>query len=110
MSDTILTNDTRTPPQAVTLGGLIFLLGLAALLLVTKPWYHPNTMQTYTFWAVALAVIIVSWLIGHSLKIAEQWERAVVLRLGAYRGLRGPGYFFIIPVYRPAIAIHIVGM
>jgi regulator of protease activity HflC (stomatin/prohibitin superfamily) len=32
------------------------------------------------------------------MKIAEQWERAVVLRFGAYQGLRGPGFFFIIPV------------
>src|SRR5580765_5698728 len=30
-------------------------------------------------------------------KIAKQWERAVVLRLGRYRGLRGPGLFWIIP-------------
>ena len=30
-------------------------------------------------------------------KIARQWERAVVLRLGRYVGLRGPGLFWIIP-------------
>jgi regulator of protease activity HflC (stomatin/prohibitin superfamily) len=30
-------------------------------------------------------------------KIAQQWERAVVLRLGNYIGLRGPGLFWIIP-------------
>ena len=30
-------------------------------------------------------------------KIAQQWERAVVLRLGNYTGLRGPGLFWIIP-------------
>jgi len=30
-------------------------------------------------------------------KIAKQWERAVVLRLGRYVGLRGPGLFWIIP-------------
>ena len=30
-------------------------------------------------------------------KIARQWERAVVLRLGKYVGLRGPGLFWIIP-------------
>jgi regulator of protease activity HflC (stomatin/prohibitin superfamily) len=29
--------------------------------------------------------------------IARQWERAVVLRLGRYVGLRGPGLFWIIP-------------
>ena len=30
-------------------------------------------------------------------KVAQQWERAVVLRLGSYAGLRGPGLFWIIP-------------
>jgi len=31
-------------------------------------------------------------------KVASQWERGVVLRLGRYRGLRGPGLFWIIPL------------
>ena len=30
-------------------------------------------------------------------KIAQHWERAVVLRFGRYAGLRGPGPFFVIP-------------
>ncbi|MBN1440771.1 MAG: slipin family protein [Anaerolineales bacterium] len=33
-----------------------------------------------------------------ALKMANQWEKAVVLRLGKFRGLRGPGLFWIIPV------------
>jgi regulator of protease activity HflC (stomatin/prohibitin superfamily) len=33
-----------------------------------------------------------------SLKIAKQWEKAVVLRLGRFRGLRGPGMFWILPI------------
>jgi regulator of protease activity HflC (stomatin/prohibitin superfamily) len=32
------------------------------------------------------------------LKVANQWEKAVVLRLGRFRGLRGPGLFWIIPI------------
>jgi regulator of protease activity HflC (stomatin/prohibitin superfamily) len=34
-----------------------------------------------------------------SVKIADQWERAVVLRLGKFTELKGPGLFFIIPVF-----------
>ena len=30
-------------------------------------------------------------------KIAQQWERAVILRLGRFAGLRGPGLFWIVP-------------
>ncbi len=33
-----------------------------------------------------------------AIKIAKQWEKAVVLRLGRFRGLRGPGLFWIIPL------------
>ena len=33
-----------------------------------------------------------------SIKVASQWERAAVLRLGVYRGLRGPGLFTIVPI------------
>lgn len=33
-----------------------------------------------------------------SFKVAEQWEKAVVLRLGRFAGLKGPGPFWIIPI------------
>jgi len=33
-----------------------------------------------------------------AIKVAAQWEKCAVLRFGKYRGLRGPGFFFIIPV------------
>ena len=33
-----------------------------------------------------------------ALKVAQQWEKAVVLRLGKFYGLRGPGVFWVIPV------------
>jgi regulator of protease activity HflC (stomatin/prohibitin superfamily) len=45
--------------------------------------------------------IIVMALVGvvlmQSPKIAQQWERAIVLRLGRYIGLQGPGLFWIVP-------------
>ena len=33
-----------------------------------------------------------------SVKVADQWERAAVLRFGRYKGMRGPGLYFIIPL------------
>jgi regulator of protease activity HflC (stomatin/prohibitin superfamily) len=33
-----------------------------------------------------------------ALKVASQWEKAVVLRLGRFHGLRGPGPFWIVPI------------
>jgi regulator of protease activity HflC (stomatin/prohibitin superfamily) len=43
-------------------------------------------------------LIIISLLIGGSIKIADQWEKAVVLRMGKFSGLKGPGLFFKIPI------------
>ncbi len=33
-----------------------------------------------------------------ALKVASQWEKAVVLRLGKFRGLYGPGLFWVVPI------------
>ncbi|HEY9467378.1 MAG TPA: slipin family protein [Vicinamibacterales bacterium] len=46
-------------------------------------------------WAVGAAVIGV--LAALSPRVAQQWERAVVLRLGRFIGLQGPGLFWIVP-------------
>jgi regulator of protease activity HflC (stomatin/prohibitin superfamily) len=40
---------------------------------------------------------VIGLLLAPSPKIAQQWERAVVLRFGRYVGLRGPGLFWIVP-------------
>ena len=43
-------------------------------------------------------VVIVAIFISSAIKIAAQWERAVVFRLGKYITTKGPGIFFIIPL------------
>jgi regulator of protease activity HflC (stomatin/prohibitin superfamily) len=47
---------------------------------------------------VFLAGTLLAVLTLFAIKIADQWEKAVVLRFGKFRGLRGPGLFVIIPV------------
>lgn len=44
-----------------------------------------------------IAGLLFGFLFAVAPKIAKQWERAVLLRLGKYRGLRGPGLFWMIP-------------
>ena len=52
-----------------------------------------------TFGTVFLVVgLVASLLVASSAKIADQWERAVILRLGKFQGIRGPGLFFILPI------------
>jgi regulator of protease activity HflC (stomatin/prohibitin superfamily) len=48
-------------------------------------------------WVVVTAVIIAG-LVSPCLQMAYQWERAVVLRFGRFRGLRGSGLFAVFPV------------
>jgi regulator of protease activity HflC (stomatin/prohibitin superfamily) len=45
-----------------------------------------------------VVLIILTILITSSIKIADQWEKAVLLRMGKYIGLKGPGIFFIVPI------------
>jgi regulator of protease activity HflC (stomatin/prohibitin superfamily) len=48
-------------------------------------------------WPLAILLPVGVYLL-FALKIALQWEKVAVLRLGEYKGLRGPGLFMIIPV------------
>ena len=45
-----------------------------------------------------IGLLILAVLIASSIKIADQWEKAVQLRMGRYVGLKGPGIFFIWPI------------
>ncbi|HLB64293.1 MAG TPA: slipin family protein [Anaerolineales bacterium] len=43
-------------------------------------------------------ILLLSLYVLFGLKVADQWEKAIVLRLGRFRGLRGPGMFWVIPI------------
>lgn len=47
---------------------------------------------------VMLLLILFSGLLASSIRIADQWDKAVVLRMGKFNGLKGPGPFMIIPI------------
>jgi hypothetical protein len=48
--------------------------------------------------SIAVGAFLIAIIVSYSIKIADQWNRAVVLRLGRFRSLEGPGLFFIIPI------------
>ena len=72
----------------------ISILVLIALLGSSLALYNVYSLNI----AFLIAMLIASFIISSSIHIADQWERAVVLRLGKYKGLRGPGLFFIVPI------------
>ncbi|MCK5311300.1 MAG: slipin family protein, partial [Desulfobacteraceae bacterium] len=49
-------------------------------------------------WVTAVVLAVISLVAVSCIQIADQWEKAVVLRLGKFIGLKGPGLFFIIPI------------
>jgi regulator of protease activity HflC (stomatin/prohibitin superfamily) len=48
--------------------------------------------------AVASGAFLLALIVAMSVKVAEPWDRVVVLRLGRFHSLRGPGLFFLIPI------------
>lgn len=78
----------QTQVRANVVSVAILLLSLLIGILMTASTQKP-------LWLVAW--ILFGVFMSQSPKIAKQWERAVVLRLGKYTGLRGPGLFWITP-------------
>jgi len=78
------------------LPGLIFLIifvaGLALAYANMSPESYPASL------AIAVLGFIVASIVANAIKVADQWERVVVLRLGKFRSLEGPGLFFIVPI------------
>jgi regulator of protease activity HflC (stomatin/prohibitin superfamily) len=76
-------------PQISSIGVAVFLVSLAIGFWPTIYYNQPAPLLIAG--AVGLYFLF-------AIKVAEQWQKAAVLRLGRYIGLRGPGIFFIIPV------------
>ncbi|MEO8937524.1 MAG: slipin family protein [Burkholderiaceae bacterium] len=71
---------------------LVFLLGAAAA-------------GYFGDWWVTALLIVVAVMIGASLKIANVWQKFVILRLGKLQSVRGAGVFVIIPLIDRVIAV-----
>src|SRR5438128_11589411 len=74
------------PPNivAVALLALPIIAGLA----VTIPTENPFPV---------IAGLVIGLVLMQSPKIAQQWERAIVLRLGRFQSMTGPGLFWVVP-------------
>jgi regulator of protease activity HflC (stomatin/prohibitin superfamily) len=47
---------------------------------------------------IGVVAFVLAVIVSSSIKVADQWDRAVVLRLGRFHILRGPGLFLLIPI------------
>lgn len=79
--------------------------------LKTKGWANPISVSVmllaiilslalFALHRIELSIIfmVALGLLSVSMRIADQWEHAVVLRMGKFQGLKGPVVFFILPI------------
>jgi regulator of protease activity HflC (stomatin/prohibitin superfamily) len=57
-----------------------------------------STREDWVAPAIILPGILLGLALMFAIKVVDQWEKAVILRFGRFRGLKGPGLFWIIPV------------
>jgi regulator of protease activity HflC (stomatin/prohibitin superfamily) len=74
---------------------LLFLIATAAGAGLAYAFYGALGLASLSF---AVAGLLVGVIVSVAVKVAAPWDRAVVLRLGRYRALRGPGLFAIVPI------------
>ena len=75
--------------QISPVGAAVFVLCAITGGVATRRLDHP---------APLVAGLLLGLYFLFAIKVAQQWEKAAVLRLGRYRGLRGPGLFHIVPI------------
>ncbi|MGE3821517.1 MAG: slipin family protein [Isosphaeraceae bacterium] len=77
------------------ISGLVFLglLLLGAIGMIPVALWNPAAAVLF-----AIAWVFLDVIISSGVRLAAQWERGVVLRLGRYQATKGPGLFLIIPM------------
>ena len=85
-------NSYRTPRNQFA-----YFLMMVGLALAAGVFVLGRDMAPLNIW-LAVAIAVISVFIPQSLIMANQWERAVVLRLGKLQGIKGPGLFIIVPI------------
>lgn len=86
-------DDQHIPPIAGFVFGIILIGSIKVALILDAN--HASDLVTA---AVMLAMIGIASYFLFAIKVASQWEKAVVLRLGKFNGLKGPGLFLLIPI------------
>lgn len=79
-------------------GSVATLIFIVILCLGMVVGYHVYTPTSGVYVWVLLGSFLIACFVSSAIKIANQWDRAVVLRLGHFLSLKGPGLFFIIPI------------
>lgn len=84
--------DQRIPPIAGTIFGVFLIISILGAILMDGK--QPDAL--IGGWVVGW--MLIGTYVLFALKVASQWEKAIVLRLGKFQGLRGPGLFWVVPL------------
>ena len=76
------------------------MLVFVVILVIGGAFAYPRLRVADDIGAAAIAGIafLIAVVVSSGIKVADQWDKAVILRLGHFHSLQGPGFFFIIPV------------
>ncbi len=91
-------NDQHIPPIAAFVFA-ITIVGTIKVILILESLHTSD----FNIGAATLVMSALSIFLLFAIKVAAQWEKAVVLRLGKFNGLKGPGIFWIIPILDSAV-------
>ena len=84
--------DQRIPPIAGTIFGVFLIISILGAILMDGK--QPDAL----IGGWVLGWMLIGTYVLFALKVASQWEKAIVLRLGKFQGLRGPGLFWVVPL------------
>jgi regulator of protease activity HflC (stomatin/prohibitin superfamily) len=77
-------------------GGFVFVVIFGIGLFGAYSAYDPVAMTASI--VIGAGAFLLALLVSSAIKIADPWDKAVVLRLGQFKSLRGPGLFLIVPI------------
>lgn len=86
----------KVDPHISGIAGTIF--GVLLIVAVLGAILMEGNMADWVIGLFVVGISLVATYILYALKVASQWEKAIVLRLGKFHKLAGPGLFWIVPI------------
>ena len=95
--------DQRTDRVTVPVSRAANPVSIALFLVVAVPtvWVGSWLLEGKNYWGGGLVMgvgLLIAFYLLFAIKVANQWEKAIVLRLGKFHRLAGPGLFWVVPI------------
>ena len=91
----ILIKDSRRFVNGVSLAvaAIVWVAGVIGAVVAGEGLHRSDLVPAFLLPALVIGLVLL-----FAIKVVDQWEKAVILRFGRFRGLKGPGLFWIVPV------------